>query len=133
LGGLRERLLDALTTLDGVTSTVPRAASVPGVAHVCIEGVESEALLFLLDEAEVCAAAASACASGALEHSHVLSAMGVPAARAAGALRLSLGHTTTAADIDRALEAITDAVTRLRKPVRLSRIVPGTIREGAVS
>jgi cysteine desulfurase len=133
LGGLRERLLDALTTLDGVTSTVPRAASVPGVAHVCIEGVESEALLFLLDEAEVCAAAASACASGALEHSHVLSAMGVPAERAAGALRLSLGHTTTAADIDRALEAITDGVTRLRRPVGLSRMVPGTIREGAVS
>jgi cysteine desulfurase len=115
LGGLRERLLDGLTELDGVTSTVPRVAAVPGIAHVCIEGVESEALLFLLDEAEVCAAAASACASGALEHSHVLRAMGVAAGRAAGALRLSLGHTTTAADIDRALDAITGAVARLRK------------------
>jgi cysteine desulfurase len=124
LGGLRERLLDTLTALDGVTGTVPRAASVPGIAHVCIEGVESEALLFLLDDAEVCAAAASACASGALEHSHVLRAMGVAPERAAGALRLSLGHTTTADDIDRALEAITNAVTRLRRPLATARIVP---------
>jgi cysteine desulfurase len=128
LGGLRDRLLDTLTALDGITSTVPRAASVAGLAHVCIEGVESEALLFLLDEADVCAAAASACASGALEHSHVLSSMGVPAGRAAGALRLSLGHTTTDADIDRALEAIIDAVARLRRPAGTARIVPGTIR-----
>ena len=123
LGGLRERLLDTVTAIGGVTATVPRAASVPGIAHVCIEGVESEALLFLLDEAEVCAAAASACASGALEHSHVLRAMGVAPERDAGALRLSLGHTTTADDIDRALDAITDAVTRLRRPLATARVV----------
>ena len=65
------------------------------------EGVESEALLFLLDQAGVCASAASACASGAMDPSHVLAAMGVERSWAGGALRMSLGRTTTAADVDR--------------------------------
>ena len=101
--------------LDDVVETVPREASVPGVAHLCIGGVESEALLFLLDEAGVCASAASACASGAIEMSHVLRAMGVDQRHARGALRLSLGHTTTRADIEHAARAIIAAVSRLRK------------------
>ena len=72
-------------------------------------------MLFLLDEAEVCASAASACASGAMEPSHVLAAMGVPRARAQGALRMTLGYTTTEADVDRAVEVVADSVTQLRR------------------
>ena len=98
--------------------TVPPAEKVAGSAHVCVGGVESEALLFLLDEAGVCASAASACASGAMEPSHVLAAMGVDRAVALGALRLSLGHTTNEADVDRAIEVIAAAVRRLREGVR---------------
>ena len=113
---LASRLRAGLTAIDGVLATVPVTGAVPGIVHVCIEGVESEALLYLLDRADVCAAAASACASGAMDPSHVLAAMGVPPELAAGALRLSLGHTTTAADVDRALDAITDGITRLRTP-----------------
>ena len=61
LGALRDRLGDSLMSqLAGVHETVPRAHKVAGSAHVCIKGVESEALLFLLDEAGVCASAASA-------------------------------------------------------------------------
>lgn len=113
---LRDRLLDGLLAgLDDVIETVPRADKVAGSAHVCIGGIESESLLFLLDEAEVCASAASACASGAMEPSHVLAAMGVDARLAVGALRLSLGHETTAADVDRALDVIIASVTRLRR------------------
>ncbi len=82
---------------------------------MCITDVESEALLYLLDEADVCASAASACASGAMEPSHVLAAMGVDRSAAMGALRLSLGHTTTEADIDRATDVIVAAVRRLRR------------------
>ena len=78
-------------------STAPH--KVAGSAHVCIDGIENEALLYLLDEAGVCASAASACASGAMEPSHVLAAMGVPNERARGALRLTLGRTTTADDV----------------------------------
>jgi cysteine desulfurase len=83
-----------------------------------VEGVENEALLYLLDEEGVCASAASACASGAMEPSHVLAAMGVPRQRAMGALRLSLGHTTTEADIDRAIVVISASIRRLRERTR---------------
>jgi cysteine desulfurase len=113
---LRDQLVDGLiASLDDVVETVPRDAKVAGSAHVCIAGVESEALLFLLDEAEVCASAASACASGAMEPSHVLAAMGVEPAWSRGALRMSLGSTTTAADVERATDVLVDAVRRLRR------------------
>jgi cysteine desulfurase len=98
-----------------VHETVARENKVAGSAHVCIDGIENEALLYLLDEAGVCASAASACASGAMEPSHVLGAMGVPNDRARGALRLTLGRTTTADDIARATTAIVESVQRLRK------------------
>ncbi len=116
LAGLRNRLVDGLTgALDGVVETVPRDRKVAGSAHVCLAGVESESLLFLLDEAEVCASAASACASGAMEPSHVLAAMGVDRTVAAGALRMTLGHTTTGHDVDRAIDVVVDGVRRLRR------------------
>ncbi len=117
IGALRDRLVKELQSqLAGVVETVPADRKVAGAAHVCIAGVESEALLFLLDEADVCASAASACASGAMEPSHVLRAMGVDRTTAMGALRLSLGHTTTDCDIDRATDVIVAAVNRLRRP-----------------
>ncbi|BAN01569.1 cysteine desulfurase family protein [Ilumatobacter coccineus] len=116
ISALRDRLLDGLLAgLDDIIETVPRADKVAGSAHVCIGGIESESLLFLLDEAELCASAASACASGAMEPSHVLAAMGVDPRLAVGALRLSLGHETTDADVDRALDVIIASVTRLRR------------------
>jgi cysteine desulfurase len=113
---LRDQLVDGLRSrLDGVTETVPREHKVAGSAHVCIAGIESEAVLFLLDEANVCASAASACASGAMEPSHVLAAMGVDRSVALGAVRLTLGHTTTDADIERAVDVIGGAVDQLRR------------------
>ena len=116
LAALRDRLVDTLLAeLPGVHETVPRDQKVAGSAHVCIEGIENEALLFLLDEASVCASAASACASGAMEPSHVLAAMGVSRDLAFGALRLTLGRATVPADVDRGAEAVVQAVRRLRK------------------
>jgi cysteine desulfurase len=114
IGGLRDRLISALAVIDGADPTIPSGVAVPGVVHMCLRGIESEALLYLLDEAGVCASAASACASGAMEPSHVLAAMGVERERAMGALRLSLGHTTTVDDVDRAAAAVSAAVERLR-------------------
>jgi cysteine desulfurase len=81
---------------------------------VSFEGVESESLLVLLDAAGVYASAGSACASGAVDPSHVLAAMGLSRDRAVGSLRLSLGPTSTDADVDLALEAIPAAVARVR-------------------
>jgi cysteine desulfurase len=94
---------------------VPRDRKTAGSAHVCIEGVENEALLFLLDRDGVFASAASACSSGAMDPSHVLAAMGLPRDLAAGSLRLSLGWSSTDADIDRVLEVLPAAVGRLRR------------------
>jgi cysteine desulfurase len=116
IAALRDRLVAHLATnSSGVACTVEPTRSVPGILHLCVEQVESEALLFLLDQAGVCASAASACASGAMEPSHVLAAMGVGRERAKGALRLSLGHTTTQHDIDRAADVLIDAIVRLRR------------------
>ena len=118
VGALRDRLLDGLLAeVPGLVETVPRDRKAAGSAHVCIEGVENEALLFLLDRGGVCASAASACSSGAMEPSHVLAAMGVPRTMAAGALRLSLGWASEADEIDRVLEVLPAAVARLRPPV----------------
>lgn len=113
---LRDALLDGLVeAVDGLNPTVAdRSITVPGIVHVCIEGIESEALLFLLERHEVMASAASSCASGAQERSHVLMAMGVDPGLAGGALRLSLGHTSSPEDIERALIAIPETVERLR-------------------
>ena len=112
---LRDRLAAGLhAAVPDLVETASGAETLPGTLHVCLSGVESEALLFLLDEAGVCASAASACASGAQQASHVLAAMDVPADRARGALRLSLGWSTTDDDVDRALAAIPAAYARLQ-------------------
>jgi cysteine desulfurase len=119
IGRLRARLFEGISQrVDGVHDTIGPDAGVPGILHLCIEGVESEALLFVLDRAGVCASAASACAAGAAEPSHVLAAMGVPRTLADGALRLSFGHATDTAEVDRAVEVVAEAIVRLRAVAR---------------
>lgn len=116
VGKLRDRLVDDIrAAVPDVLETVPREHRVAGIAHLCVKGCESEALLYLLDEAEVCASAASACASGAMEPSHVLQAMGVGHDWSMGALRLSLGHSTRDDDIDRGIEVLVTAIHKLRR------------------
>jgi cysteine desulfurase len=120
VGALRDRLVGTLQAevddlIDTTVTGHHRSEVVPGIAHLCIRGVESESLLFLLDEAGVAASAGSSCSSGAVSVSHVLAAMGVDSDWATGALRLSMGWTTTDDDVDLALEVIPDAVRRLRK------------------
>ena len=124
---LRDALVDVVIAgLDDVLETVGRDKRVPGIAHLCIAGCESEAILFLLDEAMICASAASACASGAMEPSHVLSAMGIDPKYTMGALRMSLGHTTTERDIDRASTALIAAVNQLRRNKTMSKTAHNT-------
>jgi cysteine desulfurase len=116
VGALRDRLADELlATVADTTETGSRARKIPSNCHLCFGGVESEALLLLLDEAGLCASAGSACTSGAMEPSHVLTAMGVPKAAALGSLRLSLGPATTGDDVDLAAKVVPDAVARLRE------------------
>ncbi|CAB4367819.1 MAG: aminotransferase class V-fold PLP-dependent enzyme [Actinobacteria bacterium] len=114
LGALRDQLINEITSrIECATATLAPGTGVAGTAHVCLENLESESLLYLLDEANVCVSAASACASGAMEPSHVLAAMGVSRERIKGSLRFSLGHTTTASDIAVAIEATVAAAARL--------------------
>ncbi len=116
VAGLRDRLVDDLTSrLPGVVESGNRQDKTANIAHLCFEGVESEALLFLLEKEEIMASAAASCSSGAMEPSHVLAAMGFSRALAGGSLRLSLGYSTTEDDIDAALAAIPPAVRRLRE------------------
>ena len=125
---LRDRLVDALLASvpevietgaaadpsDAAVDADAREGRIAGTVHLCIAGIESESLLFLLERDEVYASAASSCASGAQEPSHVLSAMGVPRALALGSLRLSLGDASSDADVEAAVAAIPPAVARLR-------------------
>ncbi len=113
---LRDRLVDEiLASVEGAVETGDRASKTVNIAHLCFDGIESEALLFLLESADVMASAASSCASGAQDPSHVLAAMGYDRDLAFGSLRLSLGYTSTDADVDAVLEVIPGAVARLRE------------------
>ena len=121
-GRRRDRLVAGIVaSLDGVVETGARTPRLPNIAHVRIADVDNEALLVLLDDADVCASAGSSCASGALEPSHVLAAMGIGRDEARTALRLSLGRTTTDADVDRGVAAVVAAARQLRVPARSGR------------
>ena len=127
VGRLRDRLADGLrAAVDGVVESgvqpasgagvaVDRSAKVAGSCHVCFEGIESEALLFLAERGGVYASAASSCASGAEHPSHVLAAMGYSRSLAGGSLRLSLGAASTEADVETALAVLPPAVAQLRR------------------
>jgi cysteine desulfurase len=93
--------------------TGERDGKVAGNCHLRFPCVETEALLVLLDDAGICAAAGSACASGSVEPSHVLAAMGVPRDEALSAVRFSLGTTTTDDEVDLALKVVPEAVRQL--------------------
>jgi cysteine desulfurase len=116
VGALRERLAAGLQeAMAGVHRTVPPGIAVlPGHLHLCLEGVERDELLLALSARGVCASGGSSCASGALEASHVLAAMGVPEELSRGAIRFTLGYDTTGADIDRALAIVPEVVDSLR-------------------
>lgn len=111
---LRDRLVGrVLAGVSGAVETI-REGRVAGHAHLRFTGVHSEELLIVLDEAGVAASAGSACASGAMEPSHVLLALGLSEPEALSSLRLTLGPDTTEVEVDHAARAVIDAVNRLR-------------------
>ncbi len=117
LTALRGRLAAAITSaVPDAVITGPRdpALRLPGLLHVVVPGCEGDSLLFLLDAEGVECSTGSACTAGVSRPSHVLSAMGVPDPLARGALRFSLGHTSTAQDVDAAAAALPLVVARAR-------------------
>ncbi|GAB7190467.1 cysteine desulfurase family protein [Kineococcus sp. NUM-3379] len=97
------------------------AGRLPGHAHVTVPDCEGDSLLYLLDAAGVECSTGSACQAGVPRPSHVLLAMGVDPLDARGALRFSLGRTTTAADVAAAVAAFGPAVARAQRATRASR------------
>jgi cysteine desulfurase len=113
LRALTDRLAAGLLAVEGVRRNGPtdpeqRLAS---HVHLSLDGVGSEALALALDRAGIAASSGAACGAGATKASHVLEAAGVTGTP----LRLSLGWTSTEADVDRALEVLTDVLPRLRR------------------
>jgi cysteine desulfurase len=113
---LRDRLWE------GVRARVPDVrlnghptARLPGTASICYRHVESESIVLGLDLRGIAVSAGSACTSGNVEPSYVLVAMGVPLDWAMGAVRSSLGRSTTAEDIDYVVECIEPLVRKLRQ------------------
>ena len=116
IAGLAQRLRATITSeVDCAQVTVDPSLTVPGIVHLCLDGLENEELLYLLDVEGVCVSAASACASGAMEPSHVLAAMGVSRQRARGSLRFSLGHSTSDGDVELAGRVTVEAARRLQQ------------------
>ncbi|MFD2028254.1 cysteine desulfurase family protein [Promicromonospora aerolata] len=97
---------------DAPRSTERPVDRLPGNAHFTFPGAEGDSLLYLLDSAGVQASTGSACQAGVPQPSHVLLAMGVPEAEARGALRFTLGATSTQSDVDRLVAALPQVVAR---------------------
>jgi cysteine desulfurase len=106
-----EQVPDAVVNGDRNCSLTNR---LPGNAHIQFPGCEGDSLLMLLDARGIECSTGSACSAGVPQASHVLLAMGADDVSARSALRFSLGHTSTAADVDRLVEAIGPVVERAR-------------------
>lgn len=113
--GLRERLWEGLRRrVPEVRLNGHPTERVPGTLNVCFRHVESESIVLGLDLKGIGVSAGSACTSGNVEPSYVLVAMGVPLDWAMGAVRHSLGRSTTAEDIDYVIDCTEPLVAKLR-------------------
>ncbi|MGH2599197.1 MAG: cysteine desulfurase family protein, partial [Dehalococcoidia bacterium] len=124
---LRDRLLTEIPAripnapVNGPLDTTRRISN---NASVCFQFVEGEAVLLSLDMNGIAASSGSACTSGSLEPSHVLTAMGIPAEIARSSLRLTVGRDNTPAQIDYVLEALPRIVERLRSLSPINAAIP---------
>jgi cysteine desulfurase len=122
---LRDRLETGLfNRLENIGINGGNAPRVPNTTNIWFDHLEGESLVIALDLRGLAVSGGSACASGAAEPSHVLTAMGLPPARGRASLRFSLTKNTTEQDIDFALELVPAAVDRLRE---ISPVFAGTL------
>lgn len=124
---LRERLIDGVlgSIADAHLNGARGNQRLPGNTHFTFRGCEGDSLLMLLDANGIECSTGSACTAGVAQPSHVLLAMGADAAGARGSLRLSLGHTSTEADVDAALRVLPPAVERARQAALASASAGG--------
>ncbi len=113
---LRDRLEEGIReSCPDVTFNGSRSGRVPNTSNICFDGIEGEAMVIALDLKGFAVSSGSACSSGAVEPSHVLTAMGLSKARAKSSVRFSLGHTNTREEVDALIDAVVAVSSRLRR------------------
>jgi cysteine desulfurase len=113
--GLRDRLIAGmLEAVPGTSLTGHPTNRLPNSASFVFEETDGESILMDLDQYDICASSGSACTSGTLEVSHVLTALGLSDELARGSVRLTTGRATSAEDVDRLLAVMPDVVARVR-------------------
>ncbi|MEO0854400.1 MAG: aminotransferase class V-fold PLP-dependent enzyme, partial [Cyanobacteria bacterium J06648_11] len=119
---LLERIPDCEVNGGGTTR-------LPNTTNIGFKYIEGEAILFWLDKHEICASSGSACTSGSLDPSHVLTAMGLPYTILHGSIRFSLSRFTTATEIDRVVEVVPGIIAKLRELSPFSNDQAGWLQE----
>ena len=112
---MRELVINELTKIEKVRLNGSRDKRLPGNVNVSVEGIEGESLLLMLNMCGICASSGSACASGSLDPSHVLLAIGLPHEIAHGSLRLTFGAQNTIDDAKYICEVVPQIIARLRE------------------
>jgi cysteine desulfurase len=116
IAALRDRLESAfLQNIEQTAVNGEGAPRTPNTANLSFDCIEGEAMVIALDLKGLSISTGAACSSGAIEPSHVLTAMGLSPDRARGSIRFSLGKQTTAEDVEFALELVPEVVARLRE------------------
>jgi len=107
---------------EGIVERVPsvsinggKAQRSPNTTNICFEAIEGEAMVISLDLKGFAVSSGSACSSGAVEPSHVLTAMGLPAERARSSVRFSLGRGNTLEQVDELIDAVAESAAQLRR------------------
>lgn len=113
---LRDKLENTiLSTIPNTIRTGPREPRLPNTSNIAFDGVEAESLLYQLDQLGICVSSGSACTTGSLNPSHVLTAMGLKPARARGCVRFSLGLYNTEEEVDYVLKHLPKVIAKLRE------------------
>ena len=113
---LRDRLWEGLRyNIVGIHLNGHPTERLANNLNVRLDGIEGESMILMLDMEGICVSSGSACTTGSLEPSHVLLALGIPAEHAHGSLRVTLGRSTTADDIDHFVDVFPPIVDRLRQ------------------
>src|SRR5581483_1812436 len=112
---LRDRLeKSVLAAIPNTFRNGNRESRLPNTSDISFDLVEAEGILMLLDQAGICASSGSACTTGSLDPSHVLTAMGLKPTRSRGSIRFSLGIYNTADDVDYLLQHLPTIIAKLR-------------------
>jgi len=112
---LRDKLIEGLLKISGTKLNGDKNNRLPGNVNVTFDSVDGEILAMALDGAGICVSNGSACSAGAIEPSHVLTAIGLSRDAAKGSLRLTIGADTTEDEVDFVVNEIDNTVVKLRE------------------